>query len=259
MIVDDEPLARKRIRDLLLGEPDVEIVAESSDGLDAYAKVMSLAPDLLFLDIKMPGLSGLELSRRLRDSKSPCVIFTTAYGEHAVDAFDVDAVDYLMKPFDKRRLGEALERVRARLAGAPASAADMQQLIRKLSGLAAELPSETSQRLAVKDGTHLRFLVLHDISHLQSDGDYLHIHTAKGERVMIRERMRDMQQRLSGASFLRISRSALVNLNHVKEVKPASHGDYEFVLHDGQRLTSGKTYRESIRALFTSQYDVKNP
>jgi two-component system, LytTR family, response regulator len=229
----------------------MQIVAESGDGLDALEKVRELEPDCLFLDIKMPGLSGLELSRLLRNGKPPYIIFTTAYSEHAVAAFDVDAVDYLMKPFDKQRFHEALGRLRKRLAGIAPSAADLERLIQQLAGLHTEPPASVPERIAIKDGTHLKFLVLRDISHMQSDGDYLHIHTMNGEHAMIRERMRDMQQRLVHGAFVRISRSVLINFDHVKEMKPTDRGDYEFILQSGQRLASGKTYRDAIRKLLT--------
>lgn len=239
------------MRDLLRDESDMQIVAESGDGLDAHEKVRALEPDVLFLDIKMPGLSGLQLSHLLQTQKSPYIIFTTAYTEHAVDAFNVDAVDYLMKPFDKQRFREALAKARKRLAGAAPSAAELGDIFRQLSGLAAELPTRVPERIAVKDGTHLKFLVLRDITHMQSDGDYLHIHTTNGERTMIRERMRDMQQRLSSARFIRISRSLLINIDHIREMRPTAHGDYEFTLPAGERLASGKTYRETVRTLLT--------
>ncbi|HET7921239.1 MAG TPA: LytTR family DNA-binding domain-containing protein [Gammaproteobacteria bacterium] len=249
LIVDDEPLARKRVHDLLRDEPDVQILGESGDGLDAREKVRTLEPDLLFLDIKMPGLTGLELSRLLHEAKIPCIIFTTAYSEHAVDAFGVDAVDYLLKPFDKQRLHEALARARKRLAGAVPDAAELARILRQFSGLADNRSSAAPERLAVKDGTHIKFLVLNDITHMQSEGDYLHIHSLNGEHAMIRERMRDMEQRLSQAAFMRISRSLLVNTRHILEMKPTAHGDYEFMLPAGERLVSGKTYREAVRAL----------
>lgn len=251
LIIDDEPPARRRIRDLLASETDIQIVGESGDGLDAHEKIRALDPDLLFLDIKMPGLSGLQLSRLLREGKVPCIIFTTAYSEHAVDAFALEAVDYLLKPFDKERFRQALAKARSRMSAAPPSAADMERMVQRLSEWTAELPAHPPGRLAVKDGTRLRFFNLPDISHLRSDGDYLHIHVAGGEHAMIRERMRDMEQRLKTCHFVRISRSVLINFDHVKEMKPTSHGDYEFVLRGGERLASGKTYRDTVRQLLT--------
>ncbi len=249
LIVDDEPLARKRVRDLLAAEADMQITGESGDGLDAYEKVQALKPDVLFLDIKMPGLSGLQLSRLLRTGKIPYIIFTTAYSEYAVEAFSVDAVDYLMKPFDRERFRQALTRARSRLAGSMPKAEEWQHIIQQLSGLTAGLPTQPLERLTVKDGTRLKFLNLPDITHMHSDGDYLHIHTVSGEHAMIRERMHDMERRLAGDRFVRISRSVLVNLEHVKEIRPAMHGDYKFILPGSEPLSSGKTYRETIREL----------
>lgn len=248
LIVDDEPLARKRIRDLLSNEPDVSIVGECGDGLDAQTKVRALSPDLLFLDIKMPGLSGLQLAHTLsRDKHVPYIIFTTAYGEHAIDAFEVEALDYLMKPFDRQRFHLALMRARHRIASGTAHLSDMEHMVKQLSGLMANLPSHPNSRLAVKDGSHIKFFVLSEITHLLSDGDYLNIHTVDGGHTMVRARMHEMQEQLPEPSFVRISRSALINFEHVMEIKPTSHGDYEFLLPGGERLASGKTYRESIR------------
>lgn len=249
LIVDDEPLARKRVRDLLAGEPDVLLLGESGDGLDAHEKVRTLEPDLLFLDIKMPGLSGLQLSRLLLSGKIPYIVFTTAYSEYAVDAFAVDAVDYLMKPFDKERFRQALTRARSRLADSMPKAEEWQHIIQQLSGLTAGLPTQPPERLAVKDGTRVKFLNLRDITYMRSDGDYLHIHTVSGEHAMIRQRMHDMERRLPGDRFVRISRSVLINLEHIKEMRPSTHGNYEFIVPGSEPLASGKTYWKTIREL----------
>lgn len=259
IIVDDEPLARKRVRDLLRDEPDIQVLAESGDGLDAMHKIRHLTPDVVFLDIKMPGLSGLELIRKIPADKRPCIVFTTAYGEHAVDAFGVDAVDYLMKPFEKSRFHETLTKARTRLAGRQGGGPAFLDLMKtQLHHLTSAISGNPAQRIAVKDGTHLKFVVLSDIIHLQADGDYLHIHSVNAEHVMIRERMHSMQGRLPNPPFLRISRSSIVNFNQVLEIKPAAHGDYELLLSNGERVTTGKTYRDQVRTL-VSEINPVNP
>ena len=252
LVVDDEPPARNRIKNLIRQEQDLLLVGESGDGMDALAKVKQLAPDLIFLDIKMPGLSGLQLSQLLRQDRTPQIIFTTAYGEHAVEAFAVDAVDYLLKPFDKERFRQALDKLRTRLehgASAVPAATDSDRVPSHSAAPTPPISPRTAGRLTVKDGSRLKFLSLGDITHMQSEGDYLHIYTASGQRAMIRERMRAMEQRVGGRTFVRISRSVIINLDHVKEMKPRQRGAYEFLLRTGERFASGTTYRSAVRRL----------
>ncbi len=260
LIADDEPLARKRIRDLMRHEQDLLLAGESGDGMDALAKVKQLSPDLVFLDIKMPGLSGLQLSRLLQADQPPYIIFTTAYGEHALEAFAVDAVDYLLKPFDKERFRQALDKIRTRLAhNAPVTTASGSLHQAMPFTPPAPIPSlapRASGRITVKDGSRLKFLNLEDITYMESEGDYLHIYTASGQRAMIRERVRHMAQRLEGWTFVRINRSVILNLDYVKEMKPRQRGDYEFLLRTGERFASGITYRSAVRRLLA---DVTEP
>lgn len=258
LIVDDEPAARRRIRDLLDEEPDISIVGDAGEGAGALKKIKALEPDLVFLDIEMPGLTGLEMLRMLPAAQMPYIIFTTAFDNYAVDAFGLEAVDYLLKPIDQDRFRQALTRVRQRIA-APGSlpAVELEQVMARLAKLADGLDTRSNDRLAVKDGSRLYFLSLQDITYVRADGDYLHVHTSDGERRMIRESMRNFEQRLAHGSFMRISRSLLVNTRHVKEMKPTPRGNYEFMLSSGgERLTSGKTYREAVRRLLT---EFRNP
>jgi two-component system LytT family response regulator len=251
--VDDEPLARKRLANLIAHEPDLELVGESGNGADALAKLEALGAELLFLDIKMPGMSGLELARSLRSEKPPYIIFTTAYAQYAVDAFSVDAVDYLLKPCDRERFSQALDKARARLRNPQpiAREAGLDALLAQLGTLTAGLTGRAAGRLAIKDGTRFKFLNLADITYVQADGDYLHVHTVNGERSMIRERMQELERRLAGGNFVRVSRSVILNLRHLKEMKPKQRGDYEFSLKNGERFASGTTYRAAVKQLIT--------
>jgi two-component system LytT family response regulator len=251
LVVDDEPLARKRLASLIAREPDLQLVGECGDGVDALAKIEALSPELLFLDIKMPGMSGLELGRSLRSERPPYIIFTTAYTQYAVDAFSVDAVDYLLKPFDRERFTQALDKARERLRGPlPIKRdTDLDGLVRQLSTLTAGSSGRTAGRLAIKDGTRFRFLELADITHVQADGDYLHVHTVSGERSMLRERMQELEHRLAGGSFVRVSRSVILNLRYLKEMRPRQRGDYEFILKSGEHFASGTTYRSAVKRL----------
>lgn len=243
LVVDDEPPARNRIKSLIKDHADLVLVGESGDGADALHKVDELTPDLLFLDIRMPGMTGLELGRALRGDRRPYIVFTTAYDEYAVDAFNVDAVDYLVKPFDKARFREALGRVRSRFAaGAPVSVPELEKLLERLA-------AQGPERLAVKDGTRLRLLDLPEITYVQADGDYLDIHMTGGDHFLVRERFGSLERRIPAESFVRISRSVLLNIRYVNEIRAGDRANYIFGLKSGERFVSGTTYRDTVRAL----------
>lgn len=251
LVVDDEPLARKRLISLIGDEPDLQLVGESGDGVDALAKIEAFGPELLFLDIKLPGMSGLELSRSLHSERPPYIVFTTAYPQYAVDAFSMDAVDYLLKPFDRTRFAQALAKARERLHNPQPieHGTGLDTLLGQLNALTAGLTGRSAGRLAIKDGSRFKFLELADITHIQADGDYLHVHTVNGERSMIRERMQQLERRLAGGSFVRVSRSVMLNLRHLKEMKPKQRGDYEFAMKNGEHFASGTTYRSVVKKL----------
>src|SRR5579872_5326121 len=213
LIVDDEAPARKRVKNLIKDESDLELVGESGDGVDALAKIKELHPDLVFLDIKLPGMSGLELSRILHGDRSPYIVFTTAYSQYAPDAFSVDACDYLMKPFDANRFRVAVEKVRARLQRSAVSRSDttVADLVAKLSGIADTIGGAKPQRLGVRDGTRLKLMDPAEVTFIKADGDYLQIFKTDGSHALVRERMTHMVQRLGSTGFTRISRSVTVN------------------------------------------------
>lgn len=251
LIVDDESPARRRVKSLIREESDLELVGESGDGVDALAKIRELHPDLVFLDIKLPGMSGLELSRILHGDRSPYIVFTTAYSQYAPDAFSVDACDYLMKPFDAGRFLEAVDKVRARLrnSGVSRSDAAVADLVAKLSGIADSVGGAKPQRLGVKDGTKIKLLDLAEVTYIRSDGDYLQIFKADGTHSLVRERLANLMERINNAGFIRIGRSVTVNLDYISELKPYQRGDYEFVMKSGERFVSGPTYRDTVREL----------
>lgn len=251
LVVDDEPPARQRMRKLIQAEPDLELVAECEDAPDALAKITELRPQLAFMDIRLPGMSGLELSRMLHGKGSPYVVFTTASGEYALEAFKVDAVDYLMKPFDQQRFRQALDKVRAhlRLPTAIRADVDVDQLVARLTALAGAASDPAARRLGVKDGTKLKLLDLDEIAYMKADGDYLQIAKINGEKTLVRGKITGMEQRVAGSHFMRISRSVLLNLDQLAELKPHQRGDYEFVTKSGDRFTSGPTYRDAVHEL----------
>lgn len=232
IIVDDEPLARQGLRNFLADESDVTILAECPDGADAVKKIKELRPDLLFLDVQMPRLNGFQVLESIPQDSFPVVIFTTAHDEHAIRAFEVNAVDYLLKPFKPARFRKALERAREQLKSRAGRGGDPQiaALIASLKGGAASPP-----RILVKSPDRILFLPAEEIDHIEAAGNYLVLHTAK-ERHVIRETMTEMESRLSSAGFMRLSRSAIVNLSRIKELQPMAAGEFCVILKNGARL-----------------------
>lgn len=231
IIADDEPLARERIRALLGDEPDVEIVADCEDGHSALAGVIKHRPDLLFLDVQMPGLNGFEVLEAAGDA-SGVVIFTTAHDQYAIRAFEANAVDYLLKPYSQSRFTQALARARLRRHPRPQSEPD-----HRLEALLSYLRTgpERPLRILVRLPDRILFVRPQEVDYVLADGNYVHLHVGKA-RYMVRETMASMENRLASAGFMRVSRSSIVNLDRVREVKTVSPGAYSLVLHDGTRI-----------------------
>jgi two-component system LytT family response regulator len=232
VIVDDEPLARERVRSFLAEEADVEIVAECGDGAAALQAVEELRPDLVFLDVQMPRLNGFEVLEALDAGRLPAIIFTTAHDQHALRAFEVNAVDYLLKPFKQARFKKALQRVREQLAARtqPGGAPELAALLGQLRG-----GNTAPKRILVKSPDRILFVRPQEIDHIEAAGNYVLLHVGK-ERHMIRETMTAMETRLADAGFLRLSRSSLVNLARIRELQPLAAGEYCVVLQTGARL-----------------------
>jgi len=231
MIVDDEPLAREGIRAFLAEETDVEVIDECPDGAAAVRAVERRRPDLMFLDVQMPRLTGFDVLEALDPSKMPLIIFTTAHDEHAIRAFEVNALDYLLKPFKQARFRAAVQRAREQLSRRAAPGGG--RLASLLEGLRA--PSR-SPRILVKSPDQILFLKSEDIDHVEAAGNYLVLHAGK-ERHIVRETMTAMEARLAPAGFMRVSRSALVNLNRVDRLQPeVAPGEFSLILKNGARL-----------------------
>jgi two-component system, LytTR family, response regulator len=233
IIVDDEPLARKGIKTFLADETDVEIVCECADGASAVRAVEKSRPDLLFLDVQMPRLNGFDVLEALDPELTPLVIFTTAHDDHAIHAFEVNALDYLLKPFKQARFKAALQRAREQLAARSSPGVDT-----RMASLLADLRSPTrgTQRILVKSPDHILFLKAEEIDHIEAAGNYLVLHAGK-DRHIVRDTMAAMDARLSPAGFMRISRSAMVNLNQLTQVQPlVAPGEFCLVLKSGARL-----------------------
>jgi two-component system, LytTR family, response regulator len=246
LIVDDEQLARERVRTLLADEPDVEIVGEARSGAEAVRGIRELAPELVLLDIEMPDMTGFDVLRRIGTEQAPAIIFLTAYDEFAIDAFDVHALDYLLKPFDDDRFRTALNRARNRR---PAGGhdADVRQ---RLAGLLDDLDREARRpdQIAVKIGSRYVFHRLADITHAEANGNYTRAHFGSAS-VLLRKSLSELHELLDPEVFVRIHRSVLVNAACIRAVEPTFKGEYVILMQDGTKLTSGRTYRRSIQQL----------
>jgi two-component system LytT family response regulator len=237
LIVDDEPLARQRIRELLVDDTELEIVGECGFGEDAVAALQGQATDLVFLDVRLPDLTGFEVLDRLQEDERPLVIFVTAYDEHAVRAFDVRAVDYLVKPFERSRLRSAVGRAKRAFRS------------RDLTRVLPTAPRAPGGRLAVRtDGKVLR-IRLDDIERIEADRDSSTFHLRGGTRIVAHESLASVAERLPSTAFLRVHRSHVVNVARVREIQPWFQGEFVLILEDGSKVITGRTYRERIRVL----------
>ncbi|MCB1008409.1 MAG: response regulator transcription factor [Acidobacteria bacterium] len=245
MLVDDEPLARGKLRRLLADEAEVEIVGEAGSAEEAKEKLQELAPDLLFLDIQMPGQDGFALLESLPAHELPAVVFVTAYDEHAVRAFEVSALDYLLKPFDRERLELALERAREALARREGVGLD-EQLRSMLQELRGEQPF--LDRFVIRSVGRIVFVRAADVDWIEAAGNYVRLRIGK-ESHLLRETMSSLETRLDPRVFARIHRSTIVNIDRIKELNHIFHGDYSVQLKDGTRLTLSRGYREQFERI----------
>jgi two-component system LytT family response regulator len=244
LIVDDEPLARERLRDLLSGEAGVEIAGECADGRKAVAAIRKLAPDLVFLDVQMPGLDGFGVLEELAPEEIPAVIFVTAYDQYALRAFDAQALDYLLKPFDRERFRRALGRAREQFRR-PRGEIEP-RLLALLEHLEARKPH--LERLVIKSAGRIYFLRAAEVDWIEAAGNYVRLHSGK-EAHLLRETMNHLETRLDPRRFLRIHRSTIVNIERIKELHPWFQGEHVVILRDGVRLTLGRAYRGRLKRI----------
>ena len=245
LIVDDEPLAREGVALHLREENDVTVVASCADGEEAVQAIRELAPDLVFLDVRMPGMTGFDVIHAIGVDRMPAVIFLTAYEQHAIDAFRVNAVDYLLKPLDRARLVEALGRARRDFA--------QRDLLRRTGELASLLgqlgtgSQRASGRVLVRTGGNVHVIEPEDIAWVDADGDYVTLH-ADGKAHLLRESLRNMEERLRPHGFHRIHRSTLVSIKRIRTLAANENGDYDVVLNDGTRLKVSRSYKDALFA-----------
>ena len=245
IIVEDEPLARERMLNLLETDDEIEVCAECGDGRSAVEKITALTPDLVFLDIQMPELDGFGVLAELTLPKLPAVVFVTAYDQFALKAFEVHAVDYLLKPFDRQRFREALQRAKTRVASTPSAPAG-----ENLRALLADLRPDAKglQKIAIKSSGRVTFVKVEDIDWVEAADNYVEIHAGPATH-MLRETMTALSTRLPAEKFVRINRSCIVNLERVKELQPLFHGEYAIILNDSKKLTLSRNYRTSLARL----------
>jgi two-component system LytT family response regulator len=242
VVVDDEPLARAALRLALDADPGIEVVGECVDGVDAAARLPALAPDALFLDVRMPGLDGFEVLRRT-GLAPPALILVTAHDDYALRAFDAQAIDYLLKPFDDDRLAQAIARAKAQVRRHRAG--DLADRLAALLGSPAAAPA--GDRLALREGGRVRFVAQADIDWIQAQDYYVEIH-AGGQAHLVRDSLRDLAGRLDPARFVRIHRSVVVNVARIAELRSLDAGEGVAVLGDGTELRISRSRRAEVYA-----------
>lgn len=257
LIVDDEPLGRDVVRHMLQYHPDIVVVGEAANGVKALEEIRSKQPHLVFLDIKMPKMGGLEVLQSLSSEAvlAPVVIFTTAYDEYAVQAFERCALDYLLKPFDQERFDAALQRARRHLQNS--HDADFGRRLRELvvmnsSGperdprakpAADSGPGRVLTRFALKEGGRVTFVSVDSVDWLEASGNYVGLHV-QGKTHLIHESLASVEQALDPQKFLRIHRSTIVKVDRIKELQPFANGEFVVILHDGTRLKLSRSFRD---------------
>lgn len=242
LIVDDEPLARRGLRRLLESEADIEIVGEAASGTAAIEAIATHNPELVFLDIQMPEMDGLEVVAAVTPEKMPAVVFVTAYDRYAVDAFDLNAADYVLKPVDPDRFARALGRARQRLA--TGERRDLEERLLRIL----ETARPQRERLVVRSAGKIQFVSVDDIEWINAEDNYVRIYAA-GKTYLMRETVGGIEERLDPSRFVRIRRSTIVRTEKIREIRPLLNGTYELLLEDGTRVTSARRFREAIEKL----------
>ena len=247
LIVDDEPLARTGVQQLIDPLDDVTIVGEATDGDEAVREIAAQEPDLVFLDVQMPEMSGLEVVREMGVEDMPLTIFVTAYDQYALEAFEAHALDYLLKPIEEDRFDEAMERAREQLRRAEADTLNQQ-----LQGLLREYADEEGrdgiERFTVRSRDRIYFVDVEDVQWIESEGDYVALHDGE-DAHLVRKTMKKLEEQLASDQFLRVHRSYIVNVDYIEELRPLDHGTYQLRMASGTPLKTSRGYSDNIDAL----------
>jgi two-component system, LytTR family, response regulator len=252
LLVDDEPLALRKLRRLLAGERDIDVVAECSEGREAATAIREHAPDLVFLDIQIPELDGFQVLDTLSPDELPVIVFVTAYDQYALRAFDAHALDYLLKPVARERFRETLERARDRVRERRAAGVvDDRLLALHAERQAGAAPQRYLTRIAVKSAGRAYFVRTAEIDWIEAADNYVRIH-ASGTSHLVRETLRTLEAKLDPRAFLRVHRSAIANVDAIRELQPWFHGDHIMILRSGARLTCSRRYDERLRQMLAN-------
>jgi two-component system LytT family response regulator len=249
LIVDDEPLAREGLRMWLAADREVSAIHEAKDGRDAVTNIRKMHPDLVFLDVQMPEMDGFSVVRQIGEHM-PAVVFVTAHDKHAIQAFEINAIDYLLKPVTKERFDQALDRAKARLQSRPADGVN-----RQILGLLETIvsPKRYMKRLAVRSGGKTVFVDVEELDWIEAAENYVQLHCGKAGQLL-HVPMNTLEKSLDPEIFLRIHRSIIVNIRRIKELQPGVHGEYVITLASGIRLRSGRTYHEKLKGLTNNPF-----
>jgi len=245
IIIDKEAQARQRIREMLNGDPDVAVVAECASSRDAVEAIRAKSPHLIFLDIRIPQLDGFGILEALGESHTPAVVFVTVNDEHALQAFELNEIDYLLKPFDRQRFEYAVRRAKDHITlGSGGNVRRSLLSMLTSSRTARKYPN----RLIVRSGGHVFFLRTDEVDWIEAAGNYVRLHVGK-EAHLLRETMSDIQGKVDPDQFIRIHRSTFVNFDKIKELQPWFHGEYVVILRDGTQLTMSRSYKNNLPEL----------
>ncbi len=249
LIVDDEPLARDRIREMLKDHPALEVSGEARNGREAIEFITRLDPDLVFLDVQMPDLNGFDVLQNLNVKRMPLIIFVTAFDQHAMRAFDVHAIDYLTKPFDRKRFAEALERANIFLQGSKEP--DTERLLKVLQDIKAG--PRYLERFAIKNGETIFFVRAEDVDAIEAQGNYVRLNLGNSSHLL-RETLSNVESQVDPQVFVRIHRQTIVNINRVKELQTWARGEYRVVLQNGSHYSLSRGYRQHFDSFIKAGY-----
>lgn len=247
LIVDDEPLARTGVQQLVEPLDDVTVAGEASDGPEAIRQIEAHDPDLVFLDVQMPEMDGLEVVQEVGVEDMPLTIFVTAYDQYALDAFEAHALDYLLKPIEEERFEEAMERARQQLQRVEADALS-QQLRGVLREYTAEEERESIERFTIRSRDRIYFVDVDDVQWIESEGDYVALHDGE-DTHLVRKTMKELEEELDPGRFLRVHRSYIVNADYIEELRPLDHGTYQLRMASGTPLKTSRGYSDNVDAL----------